>query len=156
MVPYWASTLAKSAVVGAHIFYRWAGGWGLPNAFSKSYSGREPNVTALRSAALAAEVATAGQNGGEVAQAIADIPGAQALPLTPSMRGDKRVAVRFNLTARKASQAAPHDEYVEKFKASDNLRWSLSDDVAAANEKPLGQGSKAPAGEGPAGATAQP
>ena len=156
VVPYWASTLAKSAVVGAHIFYRWAGGWGLPTAFSKSYSGREPNVTALRNAALAAEVATAGQAGSEVAQAIADIPGAEALPLTPSMRGDKRVAIRFNLAARKASEAAPHDEYVEKFKASDNLRWSLSDEAVAANEKPLGQRSKAPAGEGAAGATAQP
>ena len=156
VVPYWASTLAKSAVVGAHIFYRWAGGWGLPTAFSKSYSGREPNVTALRSAALAAEVATAGQAGGEVAQAIADIPGAEALPLTPSMRGDKRVAIRFNLTARRASEAAPHDEYVEKFKASDNLRWSLSDEVVAANEKPLGQRSKTSAGDGAAGATAQP
>ena len=63
---------------------------------------------------------------------------------TPSMRGDKRVAIRFNLTARKASEAAPHDDYVEKFKASDNLRWSLSDEAVAANEKPLGQ-AKAPA-----------
>jgi spore germination cell wall hydrolase CwlJ-like protein len=156
VVPYWASTLAKNAVVGAHIFYRWAGGWGVPSAFSKVYSGREPNVSALRSAALAAEAATAGQAGSEVAQAIADIPGAEALPLTPSMRGDKRVAIRFNLAARKASEAAPHDEYVEKFKASDNLRWSLSDEVVAANEKPLGQRSKAPTGEGAAGATAQP
>ena len=155
VVPYWASTLAKNAVVGAHIFYRWAGGWGVPAAFSKTYSGREPNVSALRSAALAAEAATAGQAGSEVAQAIADIPGAQALPLTPSMRGDKRVAVRFNLTARKASEAAPHDVYVEKFKASDNLRWSLSDEVVAANEKPLGQ-SKTPAAEPAATASAQP
>ena len=155
VVPYWASTLAKNAVVGAHIFYRWAGGWGVPAAFSKTYSGREPNVSALRSAALAAEAATAGQAGSEVAQAIADIPGAQALPLTPSMRGDKRVAIRFNLTARKASEAAPHDDYVDKFKASDNLRWSLSDEVVAANEKPLGQ-SKAPASEAAATASAHP
>ena len=28
VVPYWASTLAKNAVVGAHLFYHWAGGWG--------------------------------------------------------------------------------------------------------------------------------
>src|SRR6476619_2818053 len=52
VVPYWAATLAKNAVVGAHIFYRWAGGWGQPTAFAKTYSGREPNVSALRSAAL--------------------------------------------------------------------------------------------------------
>jgi hypothetical protein len=71
------------------------------------------------------------------------------------MRGDKRVAIRFNLVARQASEGAPHDDYVEKFKASDNLRWSLSDEVVAANEKPLGR-SKAPAGETAATASAQP
>ena len=42
------------------------------------------------------------------------------------MRGDKRVAVRFNLVARKASDEATHEDYVEKFEASDNLKWSLS------------------------------
>src|SRR5437867_3474354 len=36
VVPYWASTLAKNAVVGAHIFYRWAGGWGQPAAFTEA------------------------------------------------------------------------------------------------------------------------
>ncbi len=53
VVPYWASTLAKNAVVGAHIFYRWAGGWGQPAAFTEGYAGREPNAIALRNAALA-------------------------------------------------------------------------------------------------------
>src|SRR4051794_9045418 len=33
VVPYWSGTLAKAAVVGRHIFYRWAGGWGRPPAF---------------------------------------------------------------------------------------------------------------------------
>ena len=37
VVPYWASTMAKNAVVGAHLFYRWAGGWGQPAAFSQAY-----------------------------------------------------------------------------------------------------------------------
>jgi hypothetical protein len=151
VVPYWAPTLAKNAVVGAHIFYRWAGGWGRPAAFTKSYSGHEPSVTALREAALAAEAATAGQESSEIAEALAEIPGAQALPLTPSMRGDKRVAIRFNLAARKASDQAPHKEYVEKFEASDNLRWSLSSDIVAADEKPFGKPAKpSPA---PSGAT---
>src|SRR3982751_1315253 len=58
VVPYWAPTLAKNAIVGAHIFYRWAGGWGRPAAFSKTYSGHEPNAAALRTAAIAAEDAT--------------------------------------------------------------------------------------------------
>src|SRR5215208_5318324 len=58
VVPYWASTLSKSAVVGAHIFYRWSGGWGQPTAFTKNYGGREPQALALRNAALAVEHTT--------------------------------------------------------------------------------------------------
>src|SRR5690349_17729534 len=55
VVPYWAPTLTKNAVIGAHIFYRWAGGWGRPASFTQTYSSREPNVEALRSAAILAE-----------------------------------------------------------------------------------------------------
>ena len=36
VVPTWASSLAKNAIVGAHIFYRWAGAWGQPRAFAKA------------------------------------------------------------------------------------------------------------------------
>jgi spore germination cell wall hydrolase CwlJ-like protein len=140
VVPYWASTLAKNAIVGAHIFYRWAGGWGQPAAFAKAYSGHEPSARALRTAALAVPH-VAPQSA--VAAAIEDIPGAEAIKLAPSMRGDKRVAVRFNLAARKASDEAPHEEYSKKFETSDNLKWALSGDTAASNEKPLGTTSKA-------------
>jgi spore germination cell wall hydrolase CwlJ-like protein len=28
VMPYWAPTLVKNAVIGTHIFYRWPGGWG--------------------------------------------------------------------------------------------------------------------------------
>ena len=139
VVPYWASTLSKSAVVGAHIFYRWAGNWGRPAAFAQRYLRSEPNVDALRSAAILAEqrdIATRGQST-QVAEAIEKIPGAE-VKIVPSMRGDKRVAVRFNLTARKATDTVKHEEYVEKVKASDNLRWSLGGGLAASSEKPLG------------------
>lgn len=136
VVPYWASTLTKNAVVGAHIFYRWAGGWGKPAAFNESYSGREPNAIALRNAAVAAEAAR--PQGDAVGDAISDIPGAEALPLTPSMRGDKRVAIRFKLAAKKASDEAPHQDYTKTFDSSDNLKWALSGDEVARDEKPLG------------------
>ena len=159
VVPYWASTLAKNAVVGAHIFYRWAGGWGQPTAFTKAYAGREPNAAALRSAALAAEAATANQAPSNVAEVVETIPGAEALPLKPSMRGDKQVAVRFNLVAREASEKVEHKEYVEKFGASNNLRWTLSNDGMASSEQPLGKtsASDAPAASvgAASGATAQ-
>jgi spore germination cell wall hydrolase CwlJ-like protein len=140
VVPYWAPTLAKNAVVGDHIFYRWAGGWGRPVAFSKHSSGNEPNARALRDAALAAEAVVGnGTQGSEVAKAASEIPGAEILVLAPSMRGDKRVAMRFNMVARKASNEAAHTNYVDKFEASDNLRWSLSSEIVAGDEKPLGK-----------------
>ena len=139
VVPYWASTLAKNAVVGAHIFYRWAGGWGQPAAFTEAYAGRESNAIALRNAALAVVHTSAVTAQGSVAEAIKDIPGAEALKLSPSERGDKRVAIRFNLAARKASDKVNHEDYAKKFAASDNLKWSLSSEVVAAGEKPLGK-----------------
>jgi hypothetical protein len=40
--PAWAPRLAKTTVIGAHIFYRLPGGWGEPSAFRASYAGREP------------------------------------------------------------------------------------------------------------------
>ncbi|MGH6659796.1 MAG: cell wall hydrolase, partial [Sphingomicrobium sp.] len=140
VVPYWASTLAKNAVVGAHIFYHWNGGWGRPSAFVQGYSGREASAAGLRSAALAVEAATAGRGAMSSAEtAIAELPGVEAIKLAPSMRGDKRVALRFIQTARKAADEAPHKDYGETFKTSDNLRWTLSGDTANASETPLGK-----------------
>jgi spore germination cell wall hydrolase CwlJ-like protein len=155
VVPYWASTLAKNAVVGAHIFYRWAGAWGQPGAFTDAYAGQEPNAMALRSAALAVVHTSPVLAQGGVAAAIKDIPGAEAIKLSPSMRGDKRVAVRFNLTARKASDEVRREDYAGKFKASDNLKWSLSNEAVAADEKPLGKAAEADTRGGAAGASAQ-
>jgi spore germination cell wall hydrolase CwlJ-like protein len=138
VVPYWASSLAKNAVIGAHIFYRWAGGWGRPAAFAQGYAKHEPSAQALRSAALVAEAAA------PTDEAIAEIPGAESLATTVGEDG-KRVAIRFNLAARKAVEEAPHVPYVEKVDASDNLRWSLSGAPVKAEEQPLGsQPAKAP------------
>lgn len=139
VVPYWAATMAKSAVVGAHLFYRWSGTWGQPAVFTQAYAGHEPNAAALRSAALAAPHVSGLASQGQLAQAIKDIPGAEPLKLTPSMRGNKRVAVRFNLVARKAADDAVHEDYNRKFDVSDNLKWSLSGESVAANEQALGR-----------------
>ena len=139
VVPYWAHTLAKNAVVGTHIFYRWEGGWGRPYAFSQRYSAVEPDVAALRTAAVLAEQQQAEQ--AEVTEAVQEIPGAEALALTPSMRGDKKVGIHFNLAARKAAEEAPRVPYLEKHPASDNLKWSLTGGIVAEQEqeKPLGR-----------------
>ena len=137
VVPYWASTMAKNAVIGAHLFYRWAGSWGRPAAFVQKYARQEPDSGALRSAALAAfesrpATATA------TTEQVADIPGAQVEKAPPG-----RVAVRFNLAtltaARKAAAAAPHEEYVEKVAASENLRWTLTGSAPDAPQQPLGR-----------------
>ncbi|WP_420801832.1 cell wall hydrolase [Sphingobium bisphenolivorans] len=55
--PHWAPHLAKLAKIGAHIFYRWPGGWGLPGAFTGRYAGGEhiPAFDPSRLAAAAAE-----------------------------------------------------------------------------------------------------
>jgi spore germination cell wall hydrolase CwlJ-like protein len=141
VVPYWASSLAKNAVVGAHIFYRWSGGWGTPQAFTKRYAALEPDSLALREAALAAEARQPGLDGGDI-DVIANIPGAQ-LQGAP----DGRVGVRFNLEARaaveKAVQKAQNHDYVEKFDASENLRWGLNDDEQPPAEQPLGKAAAA-------------
>lgn len=42
VVPYWAPRLAKIGQIGAHIFYRWPGSWGLPSAFTGRYAYPEP------------------------------------------------------------------------------------------------------------------
>lgn len=41
VVPYWAGSLDKIAVVGAHLFYRWQGYWGRRQAFNQRYAGAE-------------------------------------------------------------------------------------------------------------------
>ena len=147
VLPTWASSMAKNAIVGAHLFYRWAGSWGQPAAFSDSYAGHEPNASALRTAALAAPHVTPSTQQGQLAKAIEDIPGAEALKLAPSMRGDKRVAVRFNLVAREASKDIAPVDYDKKFDASDNLKYALSSETVADNQQPLGKPS-APASDG--------
>jgi spore germination cell wall hydrolase CwlJ-like protein len=153
VVPYWASSMTKNAVVGAHLFYRWAGNWGTPAVFAKTYDGHEPNAAALRTAALAVPHITPVYGQNQVAKAIEDIPGAEALKLAPSLRGDKRVAVRFNLAARKAADDVKHEDYSSKFAASDNLKWSLSSDTVADNQQPLGKASTGAVSA--SGATAQ-
>jgi len=139
VLPTWASSMAKNAVVGAHIFYRWGGSWGQPAVFTQAYAGREPNADALRIAALAAPHVASSTPQSEVAEAVKDIPGAQSLTLSPSMRGDKRVAVRFNLAAREASKDVVPEDYTKKFEASDNLKYALSADPVGDNQQPLGK-----------------
>jgi spore germination cell wall hydrolase CwlJ-like protein len=50
VAPYWAPTLVKLRQVGQHIFYRWSGTWGEPQAFVGRYAGGESRVDQTASA----------------------------------------------------------------------------------------------------------
>lgn len=53
ILPYWAPYLRKSAIVGAHIFYRWSGSAGEASAFRQRYGGLEPVRTSWTESAEA-------------------------------------------------------------------------------------------------------
>ena len=157
VLPTWASSMAKNAVVGDHLFYRWSGSWGQSAAFTSRYTGHEPNAAALRTAALSVpHVTPVYGREGELAKALDEIPGAQAIKLAPSMRGDKRVSVRFNLVAREASKDVATPDYTKKFDSSANLKYALSPETVAANQQPLGSHSAPSSGGGGSSSQAPP
>ena len=55
VAPRWAPLLAKVAQIGAHIFYRWPGAWGQPQAFRGRYIGEPADSAALRPSRLPQE-----------------------------------------------------------------------------------------------------
>jgi hypothetical protein len=132
VAPYWAPTLAKTAAVGAHIFYRWSGGWGLPAAFTKSWSGRESDPKALRLAAMSVPH--------EVVTPTALEPVMTKMAGVQVMQNDgKRVRVLFTPEAREAVEKVKHVDYVERVAASDNLRGMLGGAAPATSEQALGR-----------------
>ncbi len=133
VMPYWAPTLAKTAVLGAHIFYRWNGGWGQPAAFNQRYNGLESNPALLRSATLAiTRTKPATPVSGVTAMPIAKVDG---VTVREDAEG-KRVRVLFTQEARDAVEkvADTRTPYVDKVQASDNLRYALGDGAATQGE----------------------
>ncbi|MEO7786830.1 MAG: cell wall hydrolase [Sphingomicrobium sp.] len=136
VLPTWASTLAKSDVIGAHLFYRWKGGWGQSGSFTQGYSGHEASAEGLRNAALSAHAAylAAGTptaaGGGSPSLALAR---AEGLPVAKQANG--RVSLRFTPQARAAVEAA-----IAKPHAADDaaLRAMLDAGAPAIDQKPLG------------------
>ncbi|MDG6078522.1 cell wall hydrolase [Erythrobacter litoralis] len=53
--PWWSPRLDKVAKVGPHLFLKWRGYWGTPQALSARYGGNEPDPAALRRLAAAVE-----------------------------------------------------------------------------------------------------
>jgi len=71
--PYWAPSLARTTVIGAHVFYRWPGAAGERAAFAFDYGGGEPQP---------ARAATQAEGPDPVALAhatsLAEVPGVEA------------------------------------------------------------------------------
>ena len=53
VVPYWSTSVDKTAIVLTHIFFRWRGVAGEPRAFSSSYRGGEPLIPKMASLSAA-------------------------------------------------------------------------------------------------------
>ena len=151
VVPYWASSLAKAAKVGTHIFYRWTGGWGRPPAFTGAYRGVEPSVAKLAGvssahAPAATEVAAA--TDGETDELAA---GDEVVVEAAS---EDRVTMRMNVASGNALEASATDKSgliapkagtllvgggkPADAKASWELRWALTGSGPSAPEPALG------------------
>lgn len=76
--PRWGKSLVMTNIVGAHIFHRWRGRWGTPDAFRAAYSGREPVPGPYLP--VAQQVAMLGK-GGSAATAIPAGTSAPAIPV---------------------------------------------------------------------------
>lgn len=136
VLPYWAASLVKTHVEGAHLFYRWSGNWGRPSAFSQRPSGQEASASALRLAALSVPHV---------------LPRALSTPAAVVAELDKvkgievrqegaRVTAHFSPQARAAVEAVKVVPYVERVSASENLRRALDGAAPEGIEaKPLGR-----------------
>ena len=74
VAPYWSPSLVKVSTIGAHIFYRWTGGWGQPPAFGGAYAGSETEgfqIAALDRLSNAGQVAL---DNSTAVPAAADVP----------------------------------------------------------------------------------
>ena len=121
VVPYWASSLVKTSIQGAHIFYRWSGGWGRPAAFTDRWTGNEGNPAALRMAALNAPRPKAEVRTAEAAVEKLEDAGARVIH-----GKNGRVRLLFTPEAREAVEKVKVTPYVERVAATDNLRFALN------------------------------
>jgi hypothetical protein len=145
VVPYWASSLVKSAVVGAHIFYRWAGSWGRPAAFGQRYAAREADPAFLRKDALAAEAryASLPQTQGATETVLKqDLPPELANLVSAEIgpKGQTRVSLRLTPKQHDAARKATENLTVERAPRSANLDWALGGSAAPSPDKALGTG----------------
>ena len=149
VVPYWASSLTKTLVEGAHIFYRWPGGWGRPAAFTDRWAALEGDPKTLRLAALSAPRNAEPVRTAETAVEKLEEAGAKVIE-----GKDGRVRLLFTPEAREAVEKVKVVPYVDRSAASDNLRFALNGGNAGEPERPFGTSPQG-AGNGAESSTAQ-
>ena len=109
VVPYWAASLDKVAMIGAHIFYRWSGVAGRAKAFRGVYAGNEPDMAAAVASAAATAAAAPAAVAGDVAGAVPStdrpvLTGVRTVAPVPTVGlNDRRVLPR----APDSSEAPP-------------------------------------------------
>lgn len=151
VVPYWASSLVKATTIGAHIFYRWRGGWGRAPAFVSRYAGVEPSISwrggfgqVPGSAQLAGEEA-----GTRDAEAAAAAAAAGDLAPVGSVDSFQRAVLRRYEPLRRDTATAQISERARADRTLTNSeRWALtgSDSQAdAPQQRPLGRWGTVPA-----------
>ena len=139
VLPYWAASLVKTHVEGAHLFYRWSGNWGRPAAFTQRYAKREGDARLLRQAALAVPHVLPEAMTNTAAAELDQVEGVE-IKQAPS----GRVTAKFHPEARAAVEAIELVPYVERVSASENLRNALNGGAPEASKvKPLGRVSEA-------------
>lgn len=77
VAPYWSPSLLKVGTIGAHIFYRWTGGAGLPGAFGGRYAGGEHDglqIASLDKLATPTQIETNLPAGGEHEAPVLELP----------------------------------------------------------------------------------
>jgi spore germination cell wall hydrolase CwlJ-like protein len=95
VVPYWSSSLVKSAIVGTHIFYRWEGGWGRPPAFRLRGNGNEPQVALMRP--LSSDAALLADAQDPAALAAATAAGTDPAAVNPDIKATKLIPVQGSI-----------------------------------------------------------
>jgi spore germination cell wall hydrolase CwlJ-like protein len=106
VVPYWRPTVVKLTQIGAHIFYRWAGGAGAPRAFNGRYAGAEPSPPQGLGLEDGAQLQTASNDGASQPQII-KVADVQPVALTAPDQGADAVAQTVQTQPEPAVASAP-------------------------------------------------
>lgn len=113
VVPYWSATLLKSAVIGAHIFYRLGGRLGQAGAFHELYAGAEPLILPYKPLA---------QSAGATPAALAYAVPAVGEQHVPQLDTVLTVAGEAQTLVRPGDPGLPHSQIREAYRNSGKIR----------------------------------